>query len=81
MYKMVQFVENQNIFFVVRDINVIHSSHYHEMTVLRDYINEMAAWCKEAFDNEYETWNIESSGSTFTFEKDVDAMAFKMRWV
>ncbi len=47
----------------------------------RNLINEMAIWCKELTGNEYETWNIDSSGAKFIFNNGEDAMAFKLRWV
>lgn len=81
MYKIVQSTKQPNAFFVVRTKDEICLANYHEMAVLRAYVNEVATWCKEAFGNEYETWDIDCSGSTFIFEKDEDAMAFKMRWV
>jgi len=80
MYKIVQSTEQQNTFIIIRDHGVIKSANHYEMASLLAYINEVATWCKETFGNEYETWNIDASVSAFIFEKDDEAMAFKMRW-
>lgn len=47
----------------------------------RIFINEIASWCKKTFGNEYETWDIDSSGCTFIFQRKEDAMIFKLKWV
>ncbi len=44
------------------------------------FVNEVTTWCKEACGNDYETWNFKANGCVFAFEKDEDAMAFKLRW-
>lgn len=47
----------------------------------RIFVNEVAIWCKKLLGNDYETWDIDSSGCTFTFQRKVDAMAFKLKWI
>lgn len=51
------------------------------MSEWRDLINEVAKWCKELTGNDYETWNIDDSGCTFSFDNDEDRAAFMLRWV
>ena len=51
------------------------------MEQYRDTINEIATWCKETFGNDYETWNIDNSGSTFIIDNEEDIVAFKLRWL
>ena len=44
------------------------------------FVNEVTTWCKETYGNEYETWDFKAVGCLFTFEKEADAVAFKLRW-
>lgn len=52
-----------------------------DMKALIKFINEIVVWCKKTFGNDYETWDFKSNGCIFSFEKETEAMAFKLRWV
>jgi len=51
-----------------------------DMKATIKFINEIVVWCKETFGNDYETWNFRPNGCVFNFEKEAEAMAFKLRW-
>lgn len=51
-----------------------------DMKVIMKFINEVVVWCKKTFGNDYETWDFRSNGCIFSFEKEADAVAFKLRW-
>ena len=74
---IVQVPNKPNIFVVcVKD-----SSDCFDIAETNKLINEVAKWCKETFENEYETWNFEASSCTFMINKEEDIIAFKLRWM
>lgn len=48
---------------------------------LIEFINKIVVWCKKTFGNDYETWNFRPNGCVFNFEKEAEALAFKLRWM
>ncbi|KKM75136.1 hypothetical protein LCGC14_1393370 [marine sediment metagenome] len=64
---------------------VVYADHKNDsandMKALIKFINEIVVWCKKTFDNDYETWDFKSNGCIFSFEKETEAMAFKLRWM
>lgn len=74
MIKVIQ--EKHNTFVVIG-----HDYNTDSMLDLIQQISTMAKWCKEVFENAYETWNIDHTGCRFIFQNTEDAMAFKLRWM
>lgn len=52
-----------------------------DMKATMKFINEVVNWCKKTFGNDYETWDFKSNGCIFSFEKEAEALAFKLRWM
>ena len=64
---------------------VVYADHKNDspsdMKATMKFINEIVIWCKKVYNNEYETWDFKSNGCVFTFKKEEDAVAFKLRWL
>ena len=41
---------------------------YTDTEATSNFVNELAIWCKNMTGNEYETWDIDSTGCNFIFQ-------------
>lgn len=69
---------------------VIIKNHKHEVTLpikqFEEHKVEVLTWCHENFGNRddsglWDFWAWDARGAYFTFLKETDAMAFRLRWI
>lgn len=77
-FLMALFVAAEYIMGDSRDLTFICKLHWHCVFVHKHSVGISQEWCKECTEHE---WRCSFDSGCFIFKNEIDAMAFKLRWL